>query len=271
VVSAVRSLSLWKRTWYRKWWYRPVDIAAARVADVVTVNASGLVGDYARWTGIRPRRIRVVHNGLNPGGLRVDREEARRQLLRALALPGSARIVGTVGRLAPEKGHELFLRALAALRESDSCVHGVVVGSGQEQAALGGLASTLGLENAVHFLGERHDVARLVGGFDLFVLPSIIEGFPNALLEAVFIGVPACATRVGGCPDVLDDDDAVLFDVNHLDGAVRVMRATLDEPERARQRAARLRDRAMALFTSARTAASWRRIYEDHLAEGVSR
>ena len=78
VVSAVRSLSLWKRTWYRRWWYRPVDIAAARVADVVTVNARALTDDYARWTWIPARRITVVHNGLNPAGLSVDREAARR-------------------------------------------------------------------------------------------------------------------------------------------------------------------------------------------------
>jgi glycosyltransferase involved in cell wall biosynthesis len=271
VVSGVRSLSLWKRTWYRRWWYRPVDIAAARVADVVTVNARAVADDYAWWTGIPRRRISVVHNGLDPGTLRADRVASRRRLLSILGLDDTATIVGAVGRLAPEKGHEVFLRALAELRAANANVHGVIVGSGPTREPLAALASALGLEGAVQFLGERHEVAELVAGFDLFVLPSTIEGFPNALLEAVMLGVPACATQVGGCPDVLDDDAAVLFGVDDVAGAVRVMRAALADRDGSAQRAARLRTRALALFTAARTSAAWLRLYHQRLAEVVGR
>jgi glycosyltransferase involved in cell wall biosynthesis len=261
VVSGVRSLSLWKRTWYRRWWYRPVDVAAARLADVVTVNARAVADDYARWTGISRRRITVVHNGLDPGGLRADHVASRRRLLAALGLDEAACLIGTVGRLAPEKGHEVLLHALAELRSSGVAVHGVVVGSGPTRESLRSLTSTLGLEGTVHFLGERHDVPELVAGLDLFVLPSIIEGFPNALLEAVMLGVPACATDVGGCPDVLDDDPAVLFAVNDVAGAVRVVRAALADRAASTHRAARMRTRALGLFTAARTSATWQRLY----------
>lgn len=266
VVSAVRSLSLWKRTWYRQWWYRPVDAAAARVADVVTVNARAVAADYSRWTWMSARRISVVHNGLDPRPLEVDMTRARRDLVSRLGIDQSAEIVGTVGRLAPEKGHAVFLQIVRDLRRTRPRLHAVVVGDGQLRDELQAAALALGLDGVVHFLGERADVPQLVAGFDLFVLPSVIEGFPNALLEAVLLGVPACATRVGGCPDVLDDE-ATLFTVDDVGDAVRVVGAALQDAPASRRRACKARDRARTLFSAARTTATWHRIYRDHPSE----
>lgn len=266
VVSAVRSLSLWKRTWYRRWWYRPVDAVAARAADVVTVNARAVVADYSRWTWTSARRITVVHNGLDPRSLEVDMPRARQALVSMLGIDETAEVIGTVGRLAPEKGHAVFLRMVRDLRRTRPRLQAVLVGDGQLRAELHALASTLGLDGVVYFVGERTDVPQLVAGFDLFVLPSVIEGFPNALLEAVLIGVPACATRVGGCPDVLDDD-ATLFTVDDVDDAVRVVGAALEDGQARRRRASKARDRARALFSAARTTATWHRIYREPVSE----
>jgi glycosyltransferase involved in cell wall biosynthesis len=270
VISAVRSLSLWKRTWYHQWWFRPVDVLAARLADCVTVNARALVDDYAGWTWFPPRRITVVHNGLDPRPLDIDTAQARADLVKALGFDGSEEIVGTVGRLAPEKGHALFLHTMAELRRLRPRLRAVVVGDGQMRDELRTLAADLGISDIVHFLGERSDALPLIAGLDLFVLPSIIEGFPNALLEAALIGVPACASRVGGCPDVLDDE-AALFEVNDRDDAVRVVGAALADGRIRLRRAARTRQRARTLFTAARTADTWQRLYRTPLPEDSER
>ena len=270
IVSAVRNLSLWKRTWYRRWWLRPADVLAARIADRVTVNARALVDDYAQWTWSPARRITVVHNGLDPRPLEIDTARARANLVSALGLDGGEEIVGTVGRLAPEKGHDLFLDIIARLRHAHPRLRAVVVGDGQLREELRTRAAGLGITGIVHFLGERGDAPQLIAGLDLFVLPSIIEGFPNALLEAALIGVPACASRVGGCPDVLDDE-AALFEPNDREDAERVIGTALADTRTRLRRAARVRDRARTLFTAARTADTWQRLYRAPLLEDSER
>jgi glycosyltransferase involved in cell wall biosynthesis len=262
VVIGERSLSLWKRTWYRQWWYRPIDALTARVADAVTVNARALAQDHAAWAWIPARRIAVVHNGLDPSQQHHDRAEARQWLRSTLGWPAHVTLIGTVGRLAPEKDQALLLRALASLRTEHQDLRCVVVGEGQCADELRAAAERLGVADIVAFLGARDDATHVVAGLDLFVLPSIIEGFPNALLEAVLLEVPACATRVGGCPDVLDDDPAVLFEVGDAEGLARSLEHQLAHASATARRARRLRARARGLFSAARVAENWYRVYD---------
>jgi glycosyltransferase involved in cell wall biosynthesis len=86
----------------------------------------------------------------------------------------------------------------------------------------------MGLEGALIFLGERRDARRLMAGFDLFVLTSAIEGFPNVLLETAFLGVPAIASRVGGSTDVLPEPDTT-FDVGDESRAAELALRLLDD------------------------------------------
>jgi glycosyltransferase involved in cell wall biosynthesis len=266
VVASVRSLSLWKRTWYRQWWFRLADVLGSHAADVVTVNAEALREDHARWAWMRPSRIDVVHNGLDPSHFLADRLDSRRRLLALTRASAEAVFVGTVGRLAVEKDHALFLRMIAEVRRVHPRVHGIIIGDGVMNADLRRMAAGLGLADAVSFLGERRDTVRLMAGFDLFVLPSIIEGFPNALLEAAFLGVPAVASRVGGCPDVLAEPEA-LFETGDDAGAVNAVLALLEDPDRAAAHADRTRRRALDLFTADRTAAAWFDLYDRCLTE----
>jgi glycosyltransferase involved in cell wall biosynthesis len=266
IVTAVRSLSLWKQTWYRQWWYRPVDVLGARLASAITVNARALAADFAWWTWLRRDRIHVVHNGLDPSQFLVDRRASRTELLRAAGAPDAAFMVGTVGRLAHEKDHQLFLRVLADVRRTRPEVHGVVIGDGPLRADLEACAASLGISGAVSFLGERHDVVRLMAGLDAFMLPSIIEGFPNALLEAVFLGVPSVASHVGGCPDVLGDEGRT-FAVGHAAGARDALTALVDDPASAAAIAERVRRRALEMFTADHTTRTWLALYERCLTE----
>jgi len=266
VVTAVRSLSLWKKTWYRQWWYRPVDVLGARLASAVTVNAHALVSDYAEWTWIRPSRIDVVHNGLDPSRFLADRMAARRRLVESAGVAEDAVLLGTVGRLAHEKDHRLFLRVLGQAHRVNPALHGVVIGDGPLRAELEAYATELGLAGNVTFLGERKDAVRLIAGLDLFMLPSIIEGFPNALLEAVFLGIPSLATRVGGSPDILDDSD-LTFEVGDDTGALQAVLAVLDDPGLAEARADHARRRALDMFTVDHSVSAWLNLYERCLRE----
>jgi glycosyltransferase involved in cell wall biosynthesis len=261
VVTSVRSLSPGTYTWNRQWWHRIVDLIGSHAADAVTVNAEALAQDHARWAWMRRSRIDVVHNGLDPSRFLADRLDSRRRLLDLSKAPADAVFVGTVGRLAVEKDHALFLRVIREVRRRQPNAHGIIIGDGELNADLQRTAAELGLTDAVSFLGARTDTVRLMAGFDVFVLPSRIEGFPNALLEAAFLGVPAVASRVGGCPDVLPYPEA-LFDTGDDGGAVNAVLALLEQPHRAAAHADRVRRRALELFTVDRTASGWFRIYD---------
>ncbi len=225
VIVSIRNLSLWKRTWYRRWWFRPVDMLLSRAADIVTVNAGALVRDHAAWAWLPERRIDVIPNGLDPSGFLLDAAEVRRHLRTAANLPADALVIGTTGRLAAEKDHLTFLRVMSAVHRQHPLARGIVVGDGALRADLEAVAKDMGLSHVVTFMGERQDARQLMAGFDLFLLTSIIEGFPNVLLEAAFLGVPSIASRVGGSPDVLSDAEATFTAGDHMEAARLVLAA----------------------------------------------
>jgi len=262
VVTSIRSLSVHNRALgYGRWWHPIADALGSRAADVVTVNADALARNYARWALRRRSAIDVVHNGLDPSQFLCDRRDARRRVLEAAKAPADAVLVGTVGRLSPEKNHALFLDLIRALVRLRPQVRGVIVGDGIMLRALEQKAEQMGLHGVIAFLGQRSDPVRLMAGFDVFVLPSLIEGFPNALLEAVFLGVPAVASNVGGNPEVLGDPE-LLFDVGSTDQALAALLTAIDDPDRATMRADRARRRALRLFTADRTTSAWLALYE---------
>jgi glycosyltransferase involved in cell wall biosynthesis len=261
IVSGIRNLSLWKRIWTAKWWYRLGDILAARIPDLLTVNANPLVDDHRWWARTR-RAIAVVPNGLSPSRVLAGTSGARGWLRRELGLNEGVTVVGTVGRLAPEKDQAIFLKAMAMARERSADVHAVVVGDGECGARLKALAAELGLGTAVTFLGRRSDSRRIIAGLDLFVLTSQSEGFPNVLLECAFLGTPAISSDVAGARDVLDAE-ASLFPVADAAAAAACVLSHLADPAGARTRANAVRTRAYRLFTAERMAARWLELYGD--------
>jgi glycosyltransferase involved in cell wall biosynthesis len=261
VIASVRNLSLWKRKWYRQWWFRTADALCTHAADLVTVNADALRTDHGAWARYDADRIHVVPNGLEPSQFLVDAADARRRVRDAAGLSADAVVIGTVGRLAPEKDHHTFLRVLASVRKTDARVHGVIVGDGQLRTRLELLARDMGLAPHVTFLGERNDARRLMAGFDLFLLTSTIEGFPNVLLEAAFLGIPSVASRVGGSPDILPDSSD-LFELGDISGAVQRVLTLLGDPALAATGGELARERAFACFTADQTARRWFALYD---------
>lgn len=265
LIGSVRNLSLWKRTWYAQWWFRAADALATRLADRVTVNATPLVADHAAWTWFPTDRLTVVHNGLDPSRVALHGAEARQWLRETLQVPAEALVVGTVGRLAPEKDQAMFVAAVAEACAARPDLHAVIVGDGVLREALDADIRARGLTGRVHLLGERRDSRRIIAGLDLFVLTSRIEGFANVLLEAAFLGVPAIATRVGGAVDLLHDGD--LVDCGDAAGTGRLMLARLTRRDEARQLAAATRQRAFDQFTASHSTAQWFALYDQLLSD----
>ncbi|XXX72122.1 glycosyltransferase [Sorangium sp. So ce134] len=149
---------------------------------------------------VEPPKLHVVANGIDLSRFAPD-PAARARVRAELAIPQDAWVVGSVGRLSPVKNHELLVRAAARALPGSGRL--LVVGDGPERARLVALARELGVSERVLFAGERHDVPALLAALDVFALPSLSEGLPLALLEAMATGLPAVASDVGGVPTAL--------------------------------------------------------------------
>ena len=143
---------------------------------------------------IDPAKVRVIHNGVD---LPVEASKPRK---REPAVPA---VVGTVCRLERVKGLQCFLEAGLHLLNMGSDVRFEIIGEGPLEKELKEQARTMGIEERVSFLGFRKDVLPLIEGFDLFVLSSLNEGIPFALLEAMSLSKPVVCTHVGGLREVI--------------------------------------------------------------------
>jgi glycosyltransferase involved in cell wall biosynthesis len=126
----------------------------------------------------------------------------------SLGIPSSHRVVGNVAHIRPEKGQEYLLHAARRVIEQRPEVTFVIVGREKmagEISRLKKMSSELGIDKNVIFTGFREDIYDLMGIFDLFILSSLFEGLPIALLEAMSLGKPVVATAVGGIPEVIED------------------------------------------------------------------
>lgn len=215
---------------------------AARVITVSHASAQILTEYYH----LPAPRIQVVYNGiaLSPYSTTPEEKSRARHVLRnELHLPDDCRIVLTLARLMPNKGHLYLIQAAPEILARIPNAHFVFAGSPDERAALDSEIGRLGLTSAFSLLGFRSDAARLLHASDVFVLPSLAEGFSLSLIEALASGLPVVATRVGGAPEVIKDggNGFLVEPANGAGLAQAVSRAlTLDDPERTRLQQAAL-------------------------------
>ena len=181
--------------------YVLVERRLAEVTDVLIAVSENVRQFLATQLRVAPARIHVVRNGVAP----LAPSATRVAELRAQIDPADARrpVIATVGSLTEKKGHAFLLEAIARLQSRNVPCTVVLAGEGPERPTLESLARRLGVAASVHFLGSVRDVASVLAVADLFVLPSIVEGLPLALLEAMLAGKPVVATAVGGVPEVI--------------------------------------------------------------------
>lgn len=214
-----------------------------RLADAIVAVSGDLRGTLERHEA--PRPIRVIHNGIDVARFAaVDGAALRGELG---VSPGDF-LFGTTVVLSEQKGLGYLLEAALRVRAADPTVRFVIAGDGPSRRALEQRAASLGLGDTVRFLGYRSDVPRVLSTVDAYVLPSLWEGLPLALLEAMACGKPIVATRVGGNPEVVSDGENGFLvpprDPEALAGALLRLRADPACRERmARANVAKARER----------------------------
>jgi glycosyltransferase involved in cell wall biosynthesis len=193
------------RYFAERWRRRLLLRSAVALSAAITAVSTPLAAALERHVGLRPGRVRRIPNGARPAPGGND------GIRHALGLPSETPLLLAVGNLYPVKGHQHLLSALALLAGRSPPPHLAIAGRGQEETALRAQAAGAALTERVHLLGMRADVGALLRSADLFVHPSLDEGLPLAVLEAMFAGRPIVASAVGEVPAVLEEGKAGLL------------------------------------------------------------
>ncbi len=226
------------------------------------ICVSQQVADFAASEiGLPRARLTVIRNGIDLAQFDnlPDRPTARAES----GLPPQGRIIAAIGRPRPVKGFAYLLDAFARIAATYPDLHLLFVGDGPEKRPLQAAAQQLPCANHILFLGDQQEIPRLLAGVDVLVLPSLWEGLPNVVLEAMAAGLPVVATAVGGTPELLIPNETGLLVPPRDPGALaEAICQLLDHPEWAAQMGQNGRQRVAEQFTIERMVEQTEALYE---------
>jgi glycosyltransferase involved in cell wall biosynthesis len=240
-------------------WKRWMVRHTMRWADTVLINSPSMRAFAIREEGAPADRLQYIPNSVNVAHYRDSLD--RTALRAAFGLPPEQCLLGSVGRLIPQKGFDVLLPALARVLRQD--VHLLVIGTGEQESYLRAQAADLGLQDRVHFTGYRRDVPRLLGGLDLYVHASRFEGMPIALLEAMAAGCPVVASAVDGNRELIEDGiHGWLVPPEHVDALANAISVALSDPHEAQRRACAGQQRVAAQFSEQAMIDAWESVLQ---------
>jgi len=190
---------------FRKTFYRIADRYSAKYVTQYIAVSKALKLRLVQERGVPTEKVSVVYNGVE-----LDRYDPSLYdsvgVRRSLDINDDYPIIGTIGRLVYQKGLSYFLKAAELVYLEKKQVRFVIIGDGPEETNLKQLAESLGISHVCMFPGLRFDVAKLLSTFDVFVLPSVLEGLPRTIIEAMAMKRPIVATNIHGVREQLRDN-----------------------------------------------------------------
>jgi glycosyltransferase involved in cell wall biosynthesis len=247
-------------------WQRRLFAAAVRVgytaADLVVVTSRGVADDLVRSFGVKPERLRVVHN---PIDLKEIAEAAEQPIDPAYAGVWKAPVVVAAGRLADVKNYPLLIEAFSILRQRTPA-RLFILGEGERESALRELIQANGLTDVVRLCGFHVNPWKFIAKADVFVLTSRYEGFGNVLVEAMACGVPVVATSSAGTREIVSvGEDGLLVD-RHEPAAVAAALERLLNDAQLRQRMSAAARRHAQRYRADAIAREYDRVFAEALA-----
>lgn len=202
--------------------------------------------------GVEEKKFSRTHNGKSSPVLKAPDSRNRREWR-----------VGTVARLSPEKGIHHLLHAHSILQARGHALRLVLVGDGPQRGELEALAEELEISSSVEFLGYQENVETFLSTFDFFVLPSLTEGIPLSLLEAMANGLPVVATNVGGIPEiVVHQESGLLVPPGQPEALAHALSQLIQEPGEANRMAGNAEDRIRERFGMTAMSEAYHYLYQ---------
>jgi glycosyltransferase involved in cell wall biosynthesis len=246
--------------------YLRVEDFLTRFADWAVSN-SRAGKEYLIERGIKPSRIRVIYNGIDPSKLTCD-SEAVAQVRQRLNIPPASKVVGMIARMFPAKRHDIFLQAAAMVNRTIPDTRFVLVGDGPLRSHLEKLSQELGLASKVIFSGEQRDVVPYLSTFDVFALSSNTEGLSLSICEAMALGKPVVATDVGGNQELVEDGrTGLLVPIGDAQGLAEAIIRLLQDPDTAWSMGQRGKEKIIAQLGLERYVNEYQSLYEETLSK----
>ncbi|MDD2903250.1 MAG: glycosyltransferase family 4 protein [Syntrophales bacterium] len=227
------------------------------------------VGEYVhQQCGTDPAKIRVLYNAVDLVPCQKSQESLK--VREELGLTPDQPVVGLVARLDHRaKGHLELIQALALLKDRHP-LHALMVGGGRRQEEMRELAASLGLQDKVHFLGNRRDVPVLLQAMDIFVLPSHNEGVSLAVLEAMAAGLPVIVSAVGGLPEIVQhEENGLLIPPKDVEALARSLAQLRENPDLARKLGKKAREHIEAHYSLERMGQVANAAYDELVKEKI--
>jgi len=227
-----------------------------RVVAVSEENRRTLTEIYR----LPPKKISVVHNGVDLSAFAGP--FALQSLRQELGLSNEQPLILVLGRLRPNKGYPYLLEAAPTILARFPTAYFVLAGNPDDRAAAEAQIARLGIEGHVSIVGFRSDVVNLLRSADLFVLPSLAEGFSLAIVEAMAAGLPVVATRVGGAAEIIEDGhNGFLVPPADSEALARTVRHVLDLDSASKENLRQAARERSGFFSIAATAQKMLDIY----------
>lgn len=213
-----------------------LDSYSGRLCNSKFIAVSGFVRDsIIRRLKFDPKKIEIIPNYIDCAAFSAAQELDILVLKKELEIKRGEVVFITVSRLNPAKGLNYLLEAFAALLKQYPRARLLIVGSGPSEAELKGLSRILGAEDKVVFLGERKDIKELLHMSDIFVFPTLSEGLPLSLLEAMAVGKPCIASDIGPIKEIIkDDDNGILFRTKDSKDILRAMLEVINDQQKSK-------------------------------------
>lgn len=214
---------------------------------------------------ISPGKIITILNAMDLASFQP--QQGNGALLRAACgLPSDTVVVGSVGRLAPLKNYANLIRWAGELAVAFPKMHLILIGDGEERPGLEALIRELHLEGRVRLLGHREDVPEMLRGMDIFALPSLCEGLPRAVMEAMAAGLPCVVMDVGGNAEAVGDcQTGYVVSLGDEAGFKAALTRLLRDGKLRKKLGEAGKNRAFALFNPKRLAAEYAALYRSIL------
>jgi glycosyltransferase involved in cell wall biosynthesis len=254
IVAAEMAVDLWKRPGHLK-----IDRWLAQRTDRVVGNSNAVV-DFYRRAGVPKDQLTMIYSGIADAETQPsDRAEVRAEL----GLATDAPLLIYTGRLAAQKGVDDLIKAIDLLQHVKPGLRALIVGDGPLRSHLEDIVHAYQLDTMVRFLGHRNDVPKLLAAADLLVLPSLYEGLPNVVLEAMQLSKPVVATAAPGTTElVIDGETGRLVPMQNPPALAEAIRNVLEDPALARRLGEAGRARVETQFRAATMIARFSELYE---------
>jgi len=226
--------------------------------EAVTAIHKALLDYLRRELRLPDSKLALIPNGVDTR--RFSPGPANPDLRASLGIPEDAVVAGCIGRLHEHKGHGNLLEATKRVLDQHPGFRLLIIGDGPLRPDLEAAVRRDRMGENVHFLGERRDVAGLLGNLDFFVLASETEGVPIVLLEAMSVGVPCVATEVGGVPELIDNTDGRLAPPGDPEKLAKSMLELCGSPATRHAIAANTRRQVMEKYDTRRMLEAYQRL-----------